>query len=132
MLTEKLTEKDNELLVTQTELHHLKQTTVNIKDLQAMQVAFEKVQDALNVQVQENLTMNDIVKGHEKTIIDVKAEKERYLDELLKMKSEQVVQFDELNQMQSDLQEKEKKLLEKEELLMKEIEAMKMVSQKGG
>ena len=97
-----------------------------------MQVAFEKVQDALNVQVQENLTMNDIVKGHEKTIIDIKAEKERYLDELLKMKSEQVVQFDELNQMQSDLQEKEKKLLEKEELLMKEIEAMKMVSQKGG
>ena len=104
MLTNKLTEKDNELLANQTELHHLKQTTVNIKDLQAMQVAFEKVQDALNVQVQENLTMNDIVKGHEKTIIDVKAEKERYLDELLKMKSEQVVQFDELNQMQSDLQ----------------------------
>ena len=52
-----------------------------------MQANFEKVQDALNVQVQENITMNDIVKGHEKTIIDIKAEKERYLDELLKMKN---------------------------------------------
>ena len=87
MLTEKLTEKDNELLVIQTEHHHLKQTTVSLKDLQSMQANFEKVQDALNVQVQENITMNDIVKGHEKTIIDIKAEKERYLDELLKMKN---------------------------------------------
>ena len=87
MLTDKLTEKDTELLAIQTEHHHLKQTTVNIKDLQAMQVAFEKVQDALNVQVQENMAMNDIVKGHEKIIIDIKAEKDRYLDELLKIKS---------------------------------------------
>ena len=89
-----------------------------------MQVALAKIQDALNVQVQENAAMNGIVKDHEQTIINLKAEKDRYLDELLKLKSEQVTQYDELNQIQATLEQKEKKLHEQEELLKKEMEAM--------
>ena len=64
-LTDKLAAKDGELLEIQCELHHLKSTTVNIKDMQSMQVALAKIQDALNVQVQENAAMNGIVKDHE-------------------------------------------------------------------
>ena len=90
LLTDKLADKDNELLESQTEVHHLKQTTVNIADMQAMQVSLGKIQDALNVQVEENQAMNTIVKGHEQTIIDLKAEKEMYLEQLLKLKSQQV------------------------------------------
>ena len=83
------------------------------------------------MQVQENTAMNGIVKDHEQTIIGLKSEKDRYLDELLKLKSEQVTQYDELNQMQANLEQKEKKLREQEELLVQEMEAMKMV-QDGG
>ena len=56
------------------------------------------------MQVQENTAMNGIVKDHEQTIIGLKSEKDRYLEELLKLKSEQVTQYDELNQMQANLE----------------------------
>ena len=52
------------------------------------------VQRSLEVQIKENHAKDEIVKNLEKKVLDINTEKERYLDDLLNLKSQQVEQFD--------------------------------------
>jgi len=95
----------------------MKKTTVSEGQLKAAQQALEAIQDALDVQVRENMVMNDHVKTYEAKVLTINAEKERYLEDLLKIKSEQVEQYDNINSIQAELEKKTNEIKVKEKKL---------------
>ena len=111
-MTDMLENKDTELLEAQKALNHMKKTTVSEEELKSAQAALEASQQALDVQVRENMVMNEHLKAFEAKVLTINAEKERYLEELLKIKSDQVEQYDSINSMQAELEKKSKEIKE--------------------
>ena len=85
-------------------------STVNLETVAQLEKTLLNVQNALDVQIKENMAKDDVVLSLEKKVLEINAEKERYLDDLLKLKNQQVEQFDSINEMQAQLCEKEKRL----------------------
>jgi len=67
------------------------------------------------------MVMNEHVKNYEARVLTINAEKERYLEELLKIKSDQVEQYDSINTMQAELEKKTKEIKEKEKRLQEQL-----------
>ena len=76
-------------------------STVNLETVAELEKTLLSVQNALDVQIKENMAKDEVVQNLEKKVIVSNTEKERYLDDLLKLKSQQVEQFDSINEMQA-------------------------------
>ena len=73
-------DKDTELLKAQKDIYQMKKTTVSEFEFLSAQKSFEASQNALDVQVRENMVMNGIVKNFEAKVLTLSAEKEQYLE----------------------------------------------------
>ena len=74
-------------------------STVNLETVAELEKTLLSVQNALDVQIKENMAKDEVVQNLEKKVIVSNTEKERYLDDLLKLKSQQVEQFDSINEL---------------------------------
>ena len=110
----------------------MKNTTVNQDVVDALNKTTESLNSALDMQVRENTVINDIVKTLEAKVLSLSDEKERYLEDLLKLKSSQVEQFDEMNQIQADLDKKTKELKVKEKDLEEQMAAIQLIGANQG
>ena len=70
------------------------------------------------------MVMNEHMKTFEAKVLTINAEKERYLEELLKIKSEQVEQYDNINSIQAELEKKTKEIKEKEKRIQEQLVEM--------
>ena len=68
----------------------MKNTTVNQDVVDGLNKTIEQLTSGLDMQVKENMVINDIVKTLEGKVLALSDEKERYLEDLLKLKSSQV------------------------------------------
>ena len=96
--------------------------------MEEMKKLLSTVQVSYEVQLNENNAIKEVIKNLEQKYHKVNDEKERYLDEIIKIKSEQGESMNNMNEMQKEVQlaretiSAEKKRLEEAKL---EFERMK-------
>ena len=62
-------------------------STVNLETVAELEKGLWGVQNSLDVQIKENQAKDNVVLSLEKKVLEINAEKERYLDDLLNLKS---------------------------------------------